>query len=176
MYLYDQLTRFVNALPSGEPIAIYNRSGDVTLLLQNFTADHALLLAAIRRSIPQFRSANAPDESDYDTLQQMATYLSQVPGHKNLIWLSGGSNDLIYSDPSHAPNLPSRRPFYDLLESERIAVDPVDVRSLSVAYRSSLALQHMQMDEDAKATGGTPFYNNNGIATFVSHTVANDGS
>jgi hypothetical protein len=106
----------------------------------------------------------------------MATYLSQVPGHKNLIWLSGGSNDLIYSDPSHAPNLPSRRPFYDLLESERIAVDPVDVRSLSVAYRSSLALQHMQMDEDAKATGGTPFYNNNGIATFVSHTVANDGS
>ena len=176
MYLYDQLTRFVNALPSGQPIAIYNRSGDVTLLLQNFTADHALLLAAIRRSIPQFRSANAPYESDYDTLQQMATYLNQIPGRKNLIWLSGGSNALIYSDPANAPDLPSRRPFYDLLESERIAVDPIDVRGLSVGNLAGSAFQQMQMAEDAKATGGTAFYNNNGIAGFVSHTIANDGT
>jgi VWFA-related protein len=176
MYLYDQLTRFVNALPSGQPIAIYNRSGDVTLLLQNFTADRDLLLAAIRHSVPQFRSANAPYENDYDALQQMATYLNQIPGRKNLIWLSGGSNALIYSNPANAPDLPSRRPFYDLLESERIAVDPIDVRGLSVGNLFGSALQQMQMAEDAKATGGTAFYNNNGIGRFVSHTVANDGS
>jgi VWFA-related protein len=86
MYLYEELTRFVRTLPSGQPVAIYCRSGNATLLLQNFTDDHALLVAAIRRAVPQFRNPDSLYTDDIDTLLQMANYLSQIPGRKNILW------------------------------------------------------------------------------------------
>ncbi len=176
MYVYQQLTRFVNNLPAGEPIAIYTRSGDTTLLLQNFTSNHALLQAAVRRAVPHFRSPDAWYTSDLDTLQQMAAYLRQVPGRKNLLWFSSGSNLFLQPDPSELADQPDRAPVYDLLESERIAIYPIDARGLTVAYGRYMFLQQSQMEQDAQATGGQAFYNNNGLAQIASRIVSDDGS
>jgi VWFA-related protein len=176
MYVYQQLTSFVKSLPPTEPIAIFNRSGDITLLLQNFTTDHALLLAAIRRAVPQFRSPDAWYTNDFDTLQQMATYLSQIPGRKNLLWFSSGSNLFLDPDPTIDVDQPPRRPLYDLLESERISIYPIDARGLTVSLRPGMIYQQMQMQQDAQATGGKAYYNNNGLAKIAARIVSTDAS
>ncbi len=46
MYLYEQMRRFVEKLPAGEPAAVFDRRGDTALELQNFTSDHDLLMTA----------------------------------------------------------------------------------------------------------------------------------
>ncbi len=91
MYLHIQLTRFIKALPPGQPIAIFARHGDYTTLLQPFTDVHALLQAAIDRAIPRILVVGREYRSDADTLRQIGIYLRQVPGRKNILWFTGGS-------------------------------------------------------------------------------------
>src|SRR5207253_8248225 len=40
MFLNQELTKFVKALPANESLAIYERAVEGTILLQNFTSDH----------------------------------------------------------------------------------------------------------------------------------------
>jgi len=91
MYLHIQLSKFIKALPPGQPIAIFARHGDYTTILQSFTSDHALLQAAIDRAIPRILIVGREYRSDTDTLRQIGIYLRQVPGRKNVLWFTGGS-------------------------------------------------------------------------------------
>jgi VWFA-related protein len=91
MYLHIQLTKFIKALPAGQPIAIFARHGDYTTILQPFTSDHALLQAAIDRALPRILVLGREYRSDADTLRQVGIYLRQVPGRKNILWFTGGS-------------------------------------------------------------------------------------
>jgi VWFA-related protein len=54
MYLNYELTRFLNEQPEGQPLAIYLRTGSGCFLVQNFTSDRKLLLAAVHKAIPRF--------------------------------------------------------------------------------------------------------------------------
>lgn len=181
MFLYQQLTRFVKQLPAGEPVAIFCRSGEFTLLLQSFTADHALLQAAIREAIPHFQSPEAPYVSGLDTLNQMAVYLAQIPGRKNILWFTGGSNLFLQNDPDNpapptiAPDMAARQEIYGLLESERIAIYPIDARGLTTDTSLAMQGQQMRMAEDAEATGGEAWYNTNGLAAAAQQIIAQDG-
>ncbi len=201
MYLYEELTKFVKTLPAGEPVAVFCRAGQMTLLLQGFTSDHAELMTAIRRAIPHFQETAAEYTTDYDTLQQIAYYLSQVPGRKNLLWFSGGSNLFLQMDPMNdqqpgamvatsmgamatpatpdpgadLPNQPDWRRIYDVLESERITLYPIDARGLMTDPPQAAIGQHEQMDEDADATGGHARYNTNGLAQAAERIVSTDG-
>jgi VWFA-related protein len=91
MYLHIQLTKFIKALPPGQPIAIFARHGDYTTILQPFTSDHALLQAAVDRAIPRILALGREYRSDADTLRQIGVYLRQLPGRKNILWFTGGS-------------------------------------------------------------------------------------
>jgi VWFA-related protein len=91
MYLRLQLLKFLNNLPPSQPLAIFERHGDFAVLLQPFTADRTLLEAAINRALPRFLLNGREYRTDTDTLRQIAVYLSQVPGRKNVLWFSGGS-------------------------------------------------------------------------------------
>jgi VWFA-related protein len=106
--LYDQLRRFIGELPPTEPVAIYHRWGDYTMLLQNFTANHEQLQAAVRRAIPRLPIPGAASYRDRDTLKQMLTYIGQVPGRKNVLWFSSGSNLFLRPDPA-ASTIAARR-------------------------------------------------------------------
>ena len=207
MYLSLQLTKFVNALPEGRPIAIFNRHGDNAVILQTFTSDHALLLAAVRKALPHIVLTGREYRSDIETLHQIASYLSQVPGRKNVLWFSGGSTAFLLdplpeanpaapaspiaaaAPPTAGPpagptstftpttvNAERTRQVYDELEAARIAVYPIDARSLTVENSYSLGAQQTQMNDTAEATGGQAFFNKNGLQQIASHIVSTDSS
>lgn len=153
MYLYEQMAKFVQKLPASQPVAVFARMGRVTVLLQSFTSDHRLLLAAIRQAIPHLRQPGYWMRSDEDTLEQVAVYLSQVPGRKNLLWFSSGSNVFRMNDPMQIAEADAaRRELYDRLESERIVLYPIDVRGLTVGGDRFLLDEHLRMRLDAEAT------------------------
>lgn len=91
MYLRIQLTKFLKNLPPNQPLAVFDRHGDFTVLLQPFTADHALLQAAVARAIPRIPLGGREYRRDPDTLRQIGAYLAEIPGRKNVLWFSGGS-------------------------------------------------------------------------------------
>lgn len=176
MFLYQQLTRFVNDLPKDEPVAIYARTGDYTVPLQTFTTDHEKLMAAVKRAIPHIHPPADYYYGDFATLQQMLTYLAQVPGRKNVFWLSSGGHLDLLTDPTAYPMWIDPRELYNQLEKERIAIYPVDVRGLTVNGGSRQIGQHQMMNEVAAATGGQPIYNSNGISGDLEKAIKDDGS
>jgi len=63
---------------------------------------------------------------------------------------------------------------YDELETERIALYPIDARGLTVAINPVMAPQQMLMADMAEATGGQAWYNNNGLAQIASRVLDTD--
>ena len=186
MYLNYQLGKFFDTLKPDEPVAIYARPGNATILLQSFTSDSALLRAAVRKLLPRFPPLGREYMNDLETLHQIAAYLDQIPGRKNVLWLSGGS--ALFDRPSRTLTHDGEwRAVYDELETQRIAIYPIDVRglmlvtySLSASHlpvmdQTSTPEQHGLMNEIAQATGGRAVYNNNGIAQAVTNIMDNDG-
>lgn len=174
MYLYEQLTRFVRDLPPGEPVAVFLRSGAVTVPMQSFTTNKHLLMTAIREAVPHFRVPGYWYGSSEMTLWQLASYLRQVPGRKTILWFSEGENLALSPDPIVALAMP-RPPLYDILEKERITLYPIDARGLRAVFGLSariMTIQHILMNQDAESTGGHAYYDNNGLAA-IAQTVLN---
>ena len=176
MYLNYELTRFFEDQKDGQPLAIYLRAGNGCFLVQNFTSDRALLLAALHKAIPRIPPTGREYLSDIDTLHQIATYLSQLPGRKNVLWFSGGSTLYLRDDAELYEDTAMWRDLYDELEQERIAVYPIDARGLTTYSSLSMFAQHSLMNETAKATGGQAFYNNNGLKEIAGHVLNSDDS
>jgi VWFA-related protein len=178
MYLAYELKRFVQQLPAGEPLAMYWCDGPRTVLLQSFTADHTLLLAAVQRAVPHFPPHGRVFLNDADTLYQIATDLAQVPGRKNVLWFTGGSTLFLRPDTFalDSQNAAALRDILDQLETSRIAIYPVDARGLVIDAPRNMWQQQGQMRDIAEATGGIAYYNNNGLDRIAGHLLNNDGS
>lgn len=178
MWLNHELTQFLNNVPNGQPLAIYLRSEDNCFLLQNFTSDRTLLVDALHKAIPRFPPPSRSALNDFDTMRQIAIYLGQIPGRKNVIWFSGGSSLFLLPDASSAvfENSAEWRDLYDELERQRIAVYPVDARGLTVTNRPGMIGQHLQMAEVARATGGQAFYDTNGMIESANQVLNTGGS
>jgi VWFA-related protein len=179
MYLYYELTRFIKQMPEGQSLAVYLRPGTNTVLLQNFTPDRNLLLAAVHKAIPRFPPHGREYLSDLDTLRQISLSLSQYSGRKNLIWFSGGSTLFLRPDASSFQDAAAMRAVYDELEQERIAVYPIDARGLTTSEGPSQLgqwQQHMLMNDVATATGGHAFYNTNGLLEAAGQVLDSSGS
>jgi VWFA-related protein len=182
MYLSYQLNKFLKTLEPGQQLAVYLRNGPAIIQLQGFTADHALLAAAIRRGLPRLMPQGREYLTDSQTLQQLAVYLGQWPGRKNVLWFSGGSTAFLMADAEVLGifNLdaadPDLRRMFDELESSRIAVYPIDARGLTLNHGATIVGQQMRMSDEAEATGGRAFYSNNGLAQIAKQVVETDGS
>jgi VWFA-related protein len=185
MSLAYEFNKFINQLPPDKPIALYGRSGDAAVLLQNFTSDHKLLLNAAAKVMPHFAppgreyAGNNGAGTDAKLLYQIATDLSQIPGHKNVIWLSGGSPLISPLDPSSGENAHDLQIVYDMLETARASLYPVDARGLTVvggAAGFTVAKQHLQMEDTAASTGGRAYYNRNFIDRTGKEILAADNS
>ncbi len=133
MYLSFQLERFLRAMPAGTTLAVYLRAGTQAVLLQDFTPDRQRLIDAVHGALPHFAEFGAMYQPGLITLQQIADDLKTLPGRKNVLWFTGGFP--VSFDPLHLNATPSlqTRPLFDTLETERIAVYPVDARGLSTA-------------------------------------------
>jgi len=160
MYLAIKFNKFLKQLPADQPLAVYARTYEHLVLIQNFTADHALLTAASAKVMPHLPIPHVAT-SDESLLYDLAQQLTQVPGHKNVIWFSGGASLPLGSSIGEKPD--NLRKVYDQLEAARISVYPVDARGLMVSVVGGygrLATQHMQMRETAEGTGGQLFSGN----------------
>lgn len=185
MYLYDQLNRFIDELAPNQPLAIYQRWGDYTLLLQDFTADHELLHEAVRKAIPRLRIPGHATYSDIDTLKQILSYIRSIPERKNVLWLNGGSNAFL-RPPSSDDSIPDftaeiqltdeLRDLYDELEAARVSLYPIDTRGLANDPDVNLLNQHGLMSDMARSTGGRAHYNGNSISQIVSQVITEDAS
>ncbi len=173
MYLNQQLIRFINDLPADQQLAIFVHAGEFTILLQNFTSDHQALLAALAKAIPRLQQPGAANYLDVEALHQMTTYLAQLPGRKNVMWFTGGSNFFLGSDPTKLQVSLDLRALYDELEHARIAIYPIDVRGPVVGLISSQ--QHQLMEEQADATGGHAFINTNALGESA-RTIVDQGA
>lgn len=176
MYLNYELTKYLKEMPGTQPLAMFLRGANGVFILQNFTTDRGQLLAALHKGIPRFPPTGREYLSDIDTLHQIAVYLSQIPGRKNVLWYSGGSTLFLREDPTVIQNYADWRGIYDELEQGRIAIFPVDARGLTVWSSWGQISQHWIMDEVARATGGHAFYNSNGLLEAASHVVDTGGN
>ena len=174
MSLHYELTQFLNHLPPDEPLAIYMRWGTNVMLLQNFTSDRTLLLAAVHRALPRSRSPERERLTEVELLHQVAVRLSRLPGRKNIYWFCGGIGGSIFGpNPTDLSAFTDLRPNFDELEAGRIAMYPIDARGLFDPGLAADALwwQHVQMNNVAEATGGRAVYNRNFAAQTTQHLI-----
>jgi len=125
-------------------------------------------------------------------LDQVARFLSSVPGRKNLIWLSGSFPITMGPDPAAGSMVfANERSYYQQIEDtdnllcmSQVAVYPVDARGLvapilrsgpgtAQAYAARLAAEHGSLDQIADDTGGTAYYNVKGLANAILSAIDN---
>jgi len=175
MYLAYEFNNFLKQLPADQPLAIYGRTGEHLVLVQNFTADHALLQAAANKIMPHLPVAHDPP-SDSALLFDLAQQLTQIPGRKNVLWFSGGSGIVSAIDPSVSEDPKTLRMVYDQLEAARIAVYPIDARGLPVSTNPTINQQHFSMNDTAQSTGGQAFYGQNFLKNIAQKVLMQDTS
>ncbi|HEX4534378.1 MAG TPA: VWA domain-containing protein [Rhizomicrobium sp.] len=88
---------------------------------------------------------------------------------------------------SHWSQIDEWRAIFDELETQRIAIYPIDVRGLTVVNypinahgltmvtRNGMLAQHALMNDVAEATGGHAVYDNNGLAQVAGRLIDEDG-
>lgn len=187
VYLNYELKSFFKQQPEGEPFALYFRDVGSTVLLQDFTSDYQVLLAAAARVLPRMRPLGPQPMPAIETLRQLAIEVGQIPGRKNVLWFTGRLHnlDFVRTNPEgdvyfdHDGDLDQARYVYDMLEATRIAVYPIDARGLttdglSLSGSTERMNSAFSLDEVATATGGLAFYNNNALDHIADHIVKSD--
>ncbi|HEY4764941.1 MAG TPA: VWA domain-containing protein [Candidatus Sulfotelmatobacter sp.] len=193
----EQLLKFVRSKPLGTRFAIFVLS-DGLYLVQGFTEDRNLLADALdykrpRSHIPRIFIYADNYQAYFSTaraLVRIAKFLAELPGHKNVIWLSSSfpTSMMPNSDPgTEALNSDEEiKEATDTLARGQIAVYPVDVRGAVVTHvmsrpqggamvttsdSAALNASYMTEEEIAHSTGGRAFYGTNDLATALTEAT-----
>lgn len=197
----EQLMKFIRSKPLGTRFAIFVLS-DGLYLVQGFTEDRNALADALnprnpRAHIPRiflYADNFQPYYSATRALMGIAKFLADLPGHKNVIWLSASFQSAILpsSDQSVEGFSASDeiKETTDTLARGQIAVYPVDVRGVVVTHVSThptamgmvtdsdstaLNASYMTEREIADATGGRAFYGTNDVAGALTEATETGG-
>ena len=183
----------------GVPDELSGAADDAALTMVGQGDNSKQTHAAIRSRLIQLRA-----QITLDGMNQLARYLSNIPGRKNLIWFSSSFPITILPDPSLAPIDPFQieastegqlRNTVDIMARSRVAVYPVSPGLATLPMftpeavplsGSALATAERQftdknageaatMYQMAKATGGKAFVNTNGLKEAVEEAIR-DGS
>jgi len=170
--------------------------GIVDLMIMNQAAPSAV--DAVRQEMAASAGSQIDARSNitFRALQQLARYLSTIPGRKNVIWFSGSFPVSIFPDAGMPRQYQSEvRRTADEFTADQVAIYPVAAvglvgeaafdptmgstrRSQRVDLRGSNPdgfANQIAMETLAKDTGGHAFYDTNGLADAVSHAV-DDGT
>ena len=137
----QQLVKFIQSKPEGTRFAIFVHS-DGLYLVQGFTSDRKLLFTALDPAHPLphvprvFLMGPNFGQGDRSTavglLREMASYLAEMPGRKNLIWFASNFPlSLTINDTLDGPRFQQElKSVLNLLAQGEIAVYPVDARGV----------------------------------------------
>jgi VWFA-related protein len=149
-FLREQMLEYVKKVPDGTCIAIFGLTNRL-YILQDLTTDPAVLKADLQMFRVEKVSLPLTLRSPYTraAIQDLARYLSGLPGRKNLIWFSGSFNFGIMRELNREDRLGAAADFADdvkwtanLLTRSRVAVYPIDARGLFSNPDMSAALAH----------------------------------
>jgi VWFA-related protein len=126
--------------------------------------------------------------------QALARYLSQFPGRKNVMWVSGSFPLSFFPETNprgvHRKEYRSEiRQTADLLTADQVAVYPISARALVAEEATSAdnygravhdgysdrVFDQIAMETLARDTGGRPFYNTNDLSDAMTEAI-NSGS
>ncbi|MFZ1140877.1 MAG: VWA domain-containing protein [Candidatus Sulfotelmatobacter sp.] len=197
----EQLLKFIRSKPLGTRFAIFVLS-DGLYLVQGFTEDRNRLADAADPKNPhphiprifQYADNFQAYLSTPRALIKIARFLADLPGHKNVIWLSASfpSSIMPNSDPSiEAISANDEiKEATDALARGQIAVYPVDVRGAVVTHvmarpvggamvtttdGPALNASYMTEQQIAHETGGRAFYSTNDVATALKEATETGG-
>ncbi len=182
-----QAVEYLNSMPSGTQVAVLLLVPSGVRIVQGFTSDPTVLIAAINdpnnpakngggRGV---RAAGVQEPSDsLEALREVAAFVEGTKGRKNLIWFTVGMQSVIFPVPLPDPPMPCMPDFtedlhkaYDLLTAAQVAVYSCsDPRGL-MEVRKSNGMDFLAMEAVAEATGGGAFYNTNDLAGSVGKAV-----
>jgi VWFA-related protein len=168
----------VAEMPEGTRIAVLAMTNNLRIV-QSFTADRALLTAAID-ALPYDTDGNGDkgciqstsrNYSVLESLDRIAVDSAAIKGRKNLIWFTVGIPAI--TDPNERPAcLPDFTTglshTYDMLMASQVSVYPVDVTGVGLLGPAQLSEQAV-----AEATGGVAYSESNDIATAVGKAIEN---
>jgi len=151
-YVRNDITAFLKAAPSTQPVAIVRLDWQGMHLVQGLTADRNILMEAIasKRMQPPLGYVVPVARPKGIAAQQLVRYVNAIPGRVNLVWITygvglpGNPNDDFpdLGNVVHDLNGPS-----EALHLSRVALYPVPLSQQFLGPSSPLA----QM---AKAAGG----------------------
>jgi len=199
----EQVMKFIRSKPLGTRFAIFILS-DGLYLVQGFTEDRNALADAVnpknpRAHIPSIFLYAENFQAYYSAtraLIQIAKFLADLPGHKNVIWLSASFQSAILpSSDATVEGLTASeeiKEMTDTLSRGQIAVYPVDVRGVVVTHVSAhpsasanamvtddsgpaLDASYLTEREIADATGGRAFYSTNDVAGALTEATETGG-
>jgi VWFA-related protein len=197
----QQVMKFVKGKPLGTRFAIFVLS-DGLYMVQGFTEDRNALADALdvknpRAHLPRIFLYADNFQGFYSATRALigiAKFLADLPGHKNVIWLSASFQSAILpsSDESVEGLSASEeiKEMTDTLARGQIALYPVDVRGTVVTHVSTsvtsmgvitttdstaLNASYLTQEEIAKATGGRAFYSTNDLAAALTEATETGG-
>jgi len=166
------------------------------------TPDNATIMSALQEFDAQQESFQTMLRARYtlDAFNQLARYLSTLPGRKNLIWFSGAFPINIMPDGDQQDPFAAMataedeyRDTVNLLTRSQVAVYPIDARELMVnpamnasntthinlknpiasdnAFYKQIDNEHNTMNTMAEDTGGKAFINTNDLKGAVSKAI-----
>ena len=180
------------------PTAQQNASeqGIVDLMIMNQAAPSAVEAVRQEMAASTDSQIDARIKITLRALQQLARFLSAIPGRKNVIWFSGSFPVSIFPD-ADMPRQYQREieQTADAFTADQVAVYPVAAAGLvgEAAFDPTMGstrrsqrvnlgqgdsnqlTNQIAMETLAKDTGGHAFYDTNGLADAVSHAI-DDGS
>lgn len=172
-YRNETITRNLNAMPQGTPVGIFGLAPSGLHTLQNITTDRDLLIRALKTDVyDEGDPINLPGPANPVTewtrqmttlrgLNQLAAYLSGVPGRKNLFWFGLTMPVVLTRDGGYSWGLDPRSgdmslvhhsmDTYEMLTAARIAVYPVMASWLWNIME--LNLSHLELEKIAEDFG-----------------------
>jgi VWFA-related protein len=161
LYVREQMLEYVKKVPQGTRIAIFGLSNRL-YILQSDTTDPAVLKADVQMfralnfsevgmGVDQHKKVSLPRtlRGPYTraAIQDLARYLSSLPGRKNLLWFAGSFSGAISRDLDRENPFGAAADFADdvkwtanLLTRSRVAVYPIDARGLFTNPEMSAAV------------------------------------
>jgi VWFA-related protein len=161
-YAKEASLQYLKMMPTGTQVAVMEMDGSGLRLVQGFTSDRDLLLAAVdsiayqpaqesrwEMSAADFRAPSLPllcnamnfqSAQALNALNQAALFVSGIPGRKNLLWFTPGIAWLTdYLPFSQFPLISCTTDYtkqlqqvYGRLASARVALYPIDPRGVLI--------------------------------------------